>query len=82
MAEITYYVALPFADSEEGPVGLEAVVGWSMSASLSRDLALDALLMAVWRRKQAGDRTFGSGQSIPAATTSVAFVDLITWSRA
>ena len=27
------------------------VVGWSMSASLSRELALDALLMAVWRRK-------------------------------
>jgi putative transposase len=27
------------------------IVGWSMSASLSRELALDALLMAVWRRK-------------------------------
>lgn len=27
------------------------VVGWSMSASLSRELVLDALLMAVWRRK-------------------------------
>ncbi|CAN5338227.1 hypothetical protein BH11PSE5_BH11PSE5_16550 [soil metagenome] len=27
------------------------VVGWSMSASLPRELALDALLMAVWRRK-------------------------------
>ena len=30
------------------------VVGWSMSASLSRDLALDALLMAVCRRKPDG----------------------------
>ena len=27
------------------------VVGWSMRASLSRELVLDALLMAVWRRK-------------------------------
>ena len=27
------------------------VVGWSMKPSLSRELALDALLMAVWRRK-------------------------------
>ncbi|MFB9984683.1 IS3 family transposase [Mesorhizobium kowhaii] len=29
------------------------VVGWSMKASLSKELALDALLMAVWRRKPA-----------------------------
>jgi len=27
------------------------VVGWSMKATLGRELALDALLMAVWRRK-------------------------------
>lgn len=27
------------------------VVGWSMKSTLSRELALDALLMAVWRRK-------------------------------
>ena len=27
------------------------VIGWSMKASLSRELVLDALLMAVWRRK-------------------------------
>jgi putative transposase len=27
------------------------VVGWSMKPSLSKELALDALLMAVWRRK-------------------------------
>lgn len=30
------------------------VVGWSMKPSLSRELAMDALLMAVWRRKPAG----------------------------
>lgn len=30
------------------------VVGWSMKPSLSKELALDALLMAVWRRKLAG----------------------------
>jgi putative transposase len=30
------------------------VVGWSMKPSLSKELALDALLMAVWRRKPAG----------------------------
>lgn len=29
------------------------VVGWSMKSSLSRELAMDALLMAVWRRKPA-----------------------------
>ncbi|MFJ7145606.1 IS3 family transposase [Pseudomonas protegens] len=27
------------------------VVGWSMKAQMTRDLAIDALLMAVWRRK-------------------------------
>ncbi len=27
------------------------VVGWSMKPTLSRELAIDALLMAVWRRK-------------------------------
>lgn len=30
------------------------VVGWSMKPTLSRELALDALLMAVWRRKPDG----------------------------
>ena len=29
------------------------VVGWSMKPSLSKELAMDALLMAVWRRKPA-----------------------------
>ncbi|WP_212734293.1 IS3 family transposase [Citrobacter sp. wls718] len=30
------------------------VVGWSMKPTLSRELALDALMMAVWRRKPDG----------------------------
>ncbi len=30
------------------------VVGWSMKPALSRELALDALLMALWRRKPTG----------------------------
>ena len=29
------------------------VVGWSMKATLSRELVLDTLLAAVWRRKPA-----------------------------
>ncbi|WP_221931719.1 IS3 family transposase [Klebsiella pneumoniae] len=31
------------------------VVGWSMKPTLSRELALDALMMAVWRRKPDGE---------------------------
>ena len=27
------------------------IIGWSMQSTLARDLVLDALLMAVWRRK-------------------------------
>lgn len=38
------------------------VVGWSMKASLSRELALDALLMAVWRRKPASSVIVHSDQ--------------------
>ncbi len=30
------------------------VVGWPMKLTLSRELALDALMMAVWRRKPDG----------------------------
>jgi putative transposase len=35
----------------EEPLCCSQVVGWSMKPSLSRELAIDALLMAVWRRK-------------------------------
>ena len=38
------------------------VVGWSMKPSLSRELAMDALLMAVWRRKPAGSVLVHSDQ--------------------
>ncbi|AKL12306.1 integrase [Phytobacter ursingii] len=31
------------------------VVGWSMKPTLSRELALDALMMAVWQRKPYGE---------------------------
>lgn len=30
------------------------VIGWSMRSRITKELALDALLMAVWRRKPAG----------------------------
>jgi hypothetical protein len=36
MAEVTYYVALPFGDSEEGPVALEAVECVSANAAITR----------------------------------------------
>lgn len=38
------------------------VVGWSMKPSLSRELALDALLMALWRRKPKGSVLVHSDQ--------------------
>ncbi|MFP9468507.1 IS3 family transposase [Pectobacterium brasiliense] len=38
------------------------VVGWSMKPTLSRELALDALLMAVWRRKPADSVVVHSDQ--------------------
>lgn len=38
------------------------VVGWSMKATLARELVLDALLMAVWRRKPSKDVIIHSDQ--------------------
>ncbi|HEC6737681.1 TPA: IS3 family transposase [Salmonella enterica subsp. enterica serovar Thompson] len=38
------------------------VVGWSMNPTLSRELALDALMMAVWRRKPDGEVVVHSDQ--------------------
>ncbi|ENZ4858989.1 MULTISPECIES: IS3 family transposase [Klebsiella] len=38
------------------------VVGWSMKPTLSRELALDALMMAVWRRKPDGEVIVRSDQ--------------------
>ena len=39
------------------------VVGWSMKPSLLRELALDALMMEVWRRKPDGEVIVHSDQS-------------------
>ena len=39
------------------------VVGWSMKLTLSRELALDALMMAVWRRKPDGEVILHSDQA-------------------
>ncbi len=38
------------------------VVGWSMHSRITRDLVLDALLMAVWRRKPTTEVTVHSDQ--------------------
>lgn len=38
------------------------VVGWSMKPTLARDIVIDALLMAVWRRKPSGEVLIHSDQ--------------------
>jgi putative transposase len=38
------------------------VVGWSMQANMSKDLVLDAILMAVWKRRPQGDVLIHSDQ--------------------
>lgn len=38
------------------------VIGWSMQSTITRDLVLDALLMAVWRRKPEGNVVVHSDQ--------------------
>lgn len=43
------------------------VVGWSMKPTLSRELALDALLMAVWRRKPSENVIVHSDQVVGMA---------------
>ena len=42
------------------------IVGWSMKTELARELVLDALLMAVWRRKpdERGAGPLGSGLAV------------------
>lgn len=44
------------------------VVGWSMKPTLSRELALDALMMAVWRRKPDGKQRLPVRNPAPLAT--------------
>ena len=41
-----------------------AVIGWSMKPTLARELALDALLMAIWRRRPKGDVVIHSDQGV------------------
>lgn len=45
------------------------VIGWSMKPQMTSDLALDALLMAVWRRKHAGGDDSRSGQGSQFSST-------------
>ena len=55
------------------------VVGWSMKPTLSRELALDALMMAVWRRKPDGEVIVHSDRAASTAvTTGSASAGLIT----
>ncbi|MCQ0649385.1 IS3 family transposase, partial [Klebsiella pneumoniae] len=44
------------------PLFARNVVGWSMKPTLSRELALHALMMAVWRRKPDGEVIVHSDQ--------------------
>ena len=55
------------------------VVRWSMKPTLPRGLALDALMIAVWRRKPDGEVIVLSD---PAVTTGSASAGPITWRRA
>jgi transposase InsO family protein len=41
-----------------------AVIGWSMKSTLARELALDALLMAIWRRRPTGEVIIHSDQGV------------------
>ena len=59
------------------------VVGWSMKPTLSRELALDALMMAVWRRKPDGEVIVHSDQGSQYGNdTGSASAGPITWYRA
>ncbi|WP_199100294.1 IS3 family transposase [Dyella sp. ASV21] len=41
-----------------------AVIGWSMKSSLARELAMDALLMAIWRRRPEAGVVIHSDQGV------------------
>lgn len=41
-----------------------AVIGWSMKPSLAKELALDALLMAIWRRRPKAPLMIHSDQGV------------------
>jgi putative transposase len=44
-----------------------AVIGWSMKPSLAKELALDALLMAIWRRRPKAPLMIHSDQACSTA---------------
>jgi putative transposase len=45
------------------------VVGWSMSSRIDRELAMNALLMAVWRRQPKNTVMVHSDQAVNSAVT-------------
>jgi putative transposase len=41
------------------------IIDWSIQSRMAKDIILNALLMAVWRRNpKTGAGSFGSGQSV------------------
>lgn len=59
------------------------VVGWSMKPTLSRELALDELLMAVWRRKlDRGSSCTHAREASKAVMTGCASAGPTIWPRA
>lgn len=61
------------------------VVGWSMKPNLAREIVLDALLMAVWRRKpkqRVPVHSIRTRARSTAATTGGASAPPTTWNRA
>jgi putative transposase len=46
------------------------IVGWSMGERMTRELAISALLMAVWRRKPAQEVLVHSDQGASSAATT------------
>lgn len=59
------------------------VVGWSMKPTLSRELALDELMMTVWRQNQTARSSYIAIKVVSAALkTGSASAGPITWHRA
>jgi putative transposase len=55
------------------------VIGWSMKASMARDLVIDALLMACWRRRPKNEVMIHSDQG---SQYGIAFCAITTSSQA
>ena len=50
------------------------VIGWSMKSTLTKEIALDAVLMAVWRRQPTQPAMIHSGQGSTAVMSGSVFV--------